>query len=65
MVKLQPVAEDGRDWQAQAVDPMLMVTLASGLTVKEAATRSGVSKRTAWRRLSDPAFPCCVAEAGR
>ena len=42
---------------------MLVVALASGATVKEAAQQAGVSERTAWRRLADAGFKRCVVEA--
>lgn len=57
------VAENGTDWQAQTGDPLLVVALAAGATVKEAAEKAGVSERTAWRRLTDAGFRRCVAEA--
>ena len=60
---LVAVAEDGANWQAQTGDPMLVLALASGAPVKEAAERAGVSERTAWRRLQDDGFRRCVAEA--
>ena len=59
----QPVAENGTDWQAQTGDPLLVLALASGATVKDAAQQAGVSERTAWRRLDDDGFRRCVAEA--
>lgn len=63
MARLKAVAGNGSDWQAKTADPLLVVALASGATVKDAAERAGVSERTAWRRLADPAFLRCVAEA--
>ena len=39
----------------------LALELAAGKSVAEAAESAGVSVRTAWRRLSDPAFTEAVA----
>lgn len=58
-----PVAETGTDWQAQRGDALLVVALAAGSSVRDAATQAGVSERTAWRRLSDEQFRRAVAEA--
>lgn len=58
-----PVAENDADWQAQRGDALLVVALAAGSSVRDAATQAGVSERTAWRRLSDEQFRRAVAEA--
>src|SRR6516164_2260579 len=39
-----------------AANGALVIALARGATVEEAAKASGVSSATAWRRLRDPAF---------
>jgi hypothetical protein len=39
-----------------ACDDALALHLASGVSVPKAAERAGVSERTAYRRLEDPAF---------
>lgn len=52
------VADGGR----QNADERLAAELASGKTVREAATVTGVSERTAFRRLDDPKFKARVAE---
>jgi hypothetical protein len=43
-------------------DASLALALAGGDTVAEAASKAGVSERTAFRRLLDPAFRRRVAE---
>jgi hypothetical protein len=52
------VAESGRKNANEA----LLLALASGLSVPAAAERAGVSERTAYRRLDDPAFRRRIAE---
>ena len=42
---------------------VLLAALAGGATHQEAATQAGVSERTAYRRLEDPAFRQQLAEA--
>lgn len=37
-------------------DSLLIAALAGGSTIAAAAQRAGVSERTVWRRLDDPAF---------
>jgi hypothetical protein len=44
-------------------DASLIVALAQGLTVAEAATISGVAERTVYRRLGDAEFKLRIAEA--
>src|SRR5205823_14914021 len=44
-------------------DPALIVALASGSTVQDAAATAGVSVATAHRRLADKGFQHCVTEA--
>lgn len=46
----------------QNADSRLVIALASGLTVQEAATSAGVSVRTAHRRLQDKHFRATVDE---
>lgn len=46
----------------QNADERLAAELASGKTVREAATVTGLSERTAFRRLDDPTFKARVAE---
>ena len=41
----------------KAVDEELLLALACGFTVEQAAARAGVSAGTLQRRLRDPAFP--------
>jgi hypothetical protein len=43
-------------------DDLLALALAAGRDVAEAAAAAGVSERTAYRRLADPAFKRRVAE---
>jgi hypothetical protein len=52
------VAHRGR----KNADATLAAALAAGLTVDAAATRAGVSQRTAHRRLAEPDFRRRVAE---
>ena len=52
----QTVAHRGR----QPADDTLAAELAAGKTVRDAAAASGVSERTAFRRLDDPAFAATV-----
>jgi hypothetical protein len=40
----------------KSADAALALALAAGLTIEAAAERAGVSPRTAYRRLADPAF---------
>src|SRR5215212_7972824 len=44
-------------------DGALIAALAGGVSVRDAATRAGVSESTAYRRLEDPGFTRHVAEA--
>ena len=44
-------------------DELLLAALASGTPVEQAAQAAGVSKRTAYRRLSDPRFAARLAQA--
>ncbi|HEX4150342.1 MAG TPA: helix-turn-helix domain-containing protein [Pirellulales bacterium] len=46
-------------------DDALALELAAGATVADAARRVGISERTAWRRLQDPAFKARVAQTRR
>ena len=43
-------------------DDNLTLALASGMTVEDAASKAGVSERTAYRRLDDPEFRRRVVE---
>jgi HEAT repeat protein len=43
-------------------DDALAAELAAGKTVRDAATAAGVGERTAFRRLTDPAFKARVSE---
>jgi hypothetical protein len=52
---IDPADRSGRA-DAASRDTMLVVALACGATPTEAAARAGVSRRTAYRRLQDPAF---------
>jgi hypothetical protein len=52
------MAENGR----RKGDDALLLALASGQTVRDAAHAAGVGERTATRRLSDPTFRQRVAE---
>lgn len=52
------MAENGR----RKRDDALMLALASGQTIRDAARAAGIGERTATRRLSDPAFRRRVAE---
>lgn len=47
--------------RSRADDP-LAAALAAGKTVRDAATATGVSERTAHRRLTDPGFKARVTE---
>lgn len=60
---LSEVAGNGTDWRPQPGDTVLVIALARGASVPEAAAEAGVSDRTTWRRLADPAFRRCVLEA--
>ena len=42
--------------QSNRGDELLLAALASGLSAEEAAKRAGMSRRTVYRRLADPAF---------
>ena len=53
------MAENGR----LKGDDTLLLAMAEGRTVREAASVAGVGERTATRRLADPAFRRRVAEA--
>ena len=44
-------------------DDRLAAELAAGKTVRDAATAAGIAERTAFRRLTDPAFKTRVREA--
>lgn len=44
-------------------DDTLVLLLAAGRSVKEAADGADVGERTAYRRLADPSFRCRVSEA--
>ncbi len=44
-------------------DVAILATLAGGGTVEEAAKQAGVSERTVYRRLEEPAFKRQVSEA--
>ena len=46
------MAHNGR----RNADESLLMALACGATVDNAARQAGISKRTAYRRLADPAF---------
>src|SRR5436309_15971050 len=49
----------GRDWQRMAEkrgDAALILTLARGATVRDAAREANLSERSAYRRVADPAF---------
>lgn len=62
-----PVSENGQIcpgfWQPQPGDAALVVALARGASVPEAAAEAGVSDRTVRRRLEDDGFRRCVSEA--
>lgn len=49
----------------RAADDALLLALSRGCTVAEAAAESGVSVRTAWRRLTEPEFRRRVEETRR
>ena len=53
------MAQKGR----RASDEKLLLALACGATVENAARSAGVSERTAYRRLGDPAFQGAVKKA--
>jgi hypothetical protein len=55
----QTLAENGRQKRHDA----LVLALAAGRAVRSAAASAGVSERTAFRRLADPAFRRQVHEA--
>jgi len=58
------MAENGRlDGDQAGGDDALILELASGSTVREAAKRTGVGERTVYRRLDDAAFRRRVSEA--
>lgn len=57
------VAPVDTDWRPRAGDPALVIALARGATVADAAAEAGLSERTAWRRLAEPEVRRCVAEA--
>ena len=44
-------------------DELLLTRLAAGATVEQAANAAGISTRTAYRRLADPAFTRRLAQA--
>ncbi|MCC7425043.1 MAG: hypothetical protein IT428_32640 [Planctomycetaceae bacterium] len=47
----------------QNADDRLIVELAGGKTVAEAAAVAGIGERTVYRRLNDPAFRKCLSDA--
>jgi hypothetical protein len=47
----------------KAADDALAVALACGATAEAAAQKAGVSRKTAFRRLADPAFQKKLADA--
>jgi hypothetical protein len=51
------------DHDVDPQDDLLILALAGGASVAEAAAKANLSKRTAFRRLEDPAFRARVAEA--
>lgn len=55
----------GGEWHTMAnkSDAMLITSLASGSSIREASTLAGVSERTAHRRWSDPEFRQRVNQA--
>jgi HEAT repeat protein len=53
------MAENGR---AKRGDEALLLALAGGATVRDAARSAGIGERTATRRLADPGFRRRVAE---
>jgi hypothetical protein len=53
------MADDGRP----AGDDELILALAAGATVKDAAGQAGIGERTAYRRLADADFRRAVSEA--
>lgn len=57
------VAQSGTDWHPQKGDTALVLALARGASVPEAAAEAGISERTAWRRVADRRIQRCVAEA--
>jgi hypothetical protein len=61
------VAENGKELEPptgkKKGDEALLVALASGQSVPRAAQKAGVSQRTAYRRLRDPAFKARVTKA--
>ncbi len=66
----QLTSEAGRRAPAKAhqhskkhADGALLIAFAGGATATEAARRAGVSERTAFRRLQDPAFQKRIAQA--
>lgn len=60
---LVPVAENDANWHPQTGDPALVIALARGASVPEAAAEANVSERTVWRRMEDDGFRRCVFEA--
>jgi hypothetical protein len=55
------MADFGSD--SDATPPALVLALASGLSVRDAAKQTKVSERTIYRRLQDPAFRTAVSQA--
>lgn len=58
------LAECGIDSELQG-DDQLLLALVSGCHIENAASVSGISVRTAYRRLADPAFRSQLDEARR
>ena len=57
------MADRGRHKGREGADPALVAALAAGRTAQDAAREAGVSERTVYRRLDDPAFKRRVEEA--
>jgi hypothetical protein len=47
----------------KAVEDVLVTALACGASVEQAARKAGISERTAYRRLANPAFKTRLKEA--
>jgi hypothetical protein len=50
---------------SHAADATFLAALLGGASAAEAATKAGISKRTASRRLADPAFQAALADTKR
>ena len=55
--------QDSAEFGTETGEAILVVALARGLSVRDAARQADISERTAYRRLADPAFRRAVQDA--